>query len=191
MAAGEFELTTDVDIMLWLWLLLLRDELEPLRCGLGAPVTIGLTPPVPLICDCGARIVLRIVSGVLVCDEADEADDDDEVEDDDDDDDDADADVFDVWCPVDDSCCTGVLEEFVVVVDEELEEEEGDGEDWSIATELVATVATLGAISCDETILVGGGDDTNRLVRFCATGVVEMVVTFVEIVDGLSGVDGM
>lgn len=86
---------------------------------------------------------------------------------------------------------TGVLEEFVVVVDEELEEEEGDGDDWSIATELVATVATLGAMSCDETIVVGGGDETNRLVRFCATGVVEMVVTFVEIVDGLSGVDGM
>ena len=46
-------------------------------------------------------------------------------------------------------------------------------------------------MSCDETIVVGGGDETNRLVRFCATGVVEMVVTFVEIVDGLSGVDGI
>lgn len=125
MAAGEFELIVDVDIMLWL-LLLLRDELEPLRCGFGAPVTIGLTPPLPLICVCGARIVLRIVSGVLV-DDDDEADDDDEV-DEEDEDDEADADVFDVWCPVN-SCCTGVLEEFVVVVDEELEEEEGDGDD--------------------------------------------------------------
>ena len=96
MAAGEFELIVDVDIMLWLLLLLLRDELEPLRCGLGAPVTIGLTPPLPLICVCGARIVLRIVSGVLV--------DDDEV-DEEDEDDEADADVFDVWCPVN-SCCT-------------------------------------------------------------------------------------